>query len=175
MIILPELIKYLLIPVAVLFTMIVIITIISKKNQQKTISDIKNKIQRSLPNAKIKSFSRSDLYQFEAITEEKSVLVKVIFSRPEYEFIITNSNRWTVNSNPTQWSRKSKPNFIADSNDFIKQTKDNNTKKIVLIYPAVKQIIRYLNESDTVFVKPEEKYNNIHFVSLKDFEKILVD
>jgi hypothetical protein len=44
-----------------------------------------------------------------------------------------------------------------------------------LVYPAVKQIIRYLNESDTVFVKPEEKYNNIHFVSLKDFEKILED
>jgi hypothetical protein len=171
----PELIKYLLIPILVLVAVIIIISIISKKNQQKTISDIKNIILRSLPNAKIKSFSISDLYQFEAVTEQKTILVKVVFSRPEYEFIITNSNRWTVNSNPTQWSRKSKPEFIADSHEFTKHNKEMDIKKIVLVYPAVKQIIRYLNESDTVFVKPEEKYNNIHFVSLKDFEKILVD
>jgi hypothetical protein len=172
---LPELIKYLLIPVLVLVAAIIIISIVSKKSQQKTMSDIKSIILSSLPNAKIKSFSKSDLYQFEAVTEQKTILVKVVFSRPEYEFIITNSNRWTVNSNPMQWSRKSKPDFIKDSHEFTKHKKDMDIKKIVLVYPAVKQIIRYLNESDTVFVKPEEKYNNIHFVSLKDFEKILFD
>lgn len=164
-----------LIAIGIFSLIIYVVSIIVKKKHQKIMGDIETKIKNAIPDGDIKIFSRKELFQFQIADSKKEVLVKLIYSKPEYEFIITNSNRWTVNSNPMQWSRKTKPIFIEDANEFINYDSSQNLKKIVLIYPSSKRIIRYLNESDTVIVKPEEKHNSIHFVSYNDFEKILMD
>lgn len=92
----------------------------------------------------------------------------------DYEFIITNTFKWAINDNPKGWSRKTKPVFINDSAAFDQYSDSSfEITKIVLLYPGIKKVIRYLNESDTVIQKPEEKFRNIQFLSYDNLEKFL--
>ncbi|MDT8336708.1 MAG: hypothetical protein RQ856_02635, partial [Candidatus Izemoplasmatales bacterium] len=113
------------------------IKVLIKIRYVNTIKDISAKIKEFLPYGVISLYDREDIYQIQIEEENQITLIKVILSREEYEFIITNANKWTVNNNPLQWTRKSKPMFISDAEDFmnIKKT-DLPIRKIVLIYPS---------------------------------------
>jgi len=164
----------LIIAVVVVVVLLALPTILSKIKSVNNIKAIGEKVKLLLPNSTVELFDRDEIYQLEIIQETSKILIKVVFSREDYEFIITNTNKWTINNNPFQWTRKSKPIFIENSDSFVEYKKDDlNISKIVLLYPSSKRIIRYLNESDTVVMKPEDKFKDITFIKYEDLEKIL--
>lgn len=164
----------LLIIIAFVFLLIAISIVWLKMKYVKDLKKIKESYQKIFPDAEINLFDRDSLYQLEIIEQSKKTIVKVIMSHPEYELIITNTFKWAVNDNPKGWSRKTKPVFINDSAAFDQYSENNiEITKIVLLYPGIKKVIRYLNESDTVILKPEEKVRNIQFLSYDNLEKFL--
>ena len=164
----------LIIAVVIFVVLIATVNILLKIKYVNNIKAIGEKVKLILPNAEVKLFDRDEIYQLEVTQDTNKLLIKVIMAREDYEFIITNTNKWTINDNPQQWTRKSKPIFIENTDNFIEyKQNDMNIDKIVLIYPSSKRIIRYLNESDTVVVKPEDKFKGITFVKYEDLEKIL--
>jgi hypothetical protein len=162
------------ISLVVFIVLVFTIKILIRIRYVKTINNISAKVKEILPNGIIRLYERENVYQIQVDEQNLITLIKVILSREEYEFIITNSNKWTVNNNPLQWTRKSKPMFISDSDAFINIKKtDLPLRKIVLIYPSCKRVIRYLNESDTIMVREKDTVNGINFVQWIDLEKIL--
>lgn len=160
--------------IVVFIVLVFSVKVVIRIKYVNTIKNISAKIKEIIPDGRIILYDREDIYQIQIEEENLITLVKVILSREEYEFIITNSNKWTVNNNPLQWTRKSKPMFITNSEDFINiKNADLPIRKIVLIYPACKRVIRYLNESDTVMVTEKDKVMGINFVQWFDLEKIL--
>lgn len=145
-----------------------------KLKYKKTINEISNKIKELTNTEDISLYNRNDIYHIHFKVNDLTFYLKLVFSTYDHEFIITNTNKWTVTDNPKQWTRKSKPLFIEDSDSFINLRKDDkDVRKIVLIYPTSKRVIRYLNESDTVIVNPKENHLGIHFVSYINLEEVL--
>ena len=164
----------LIIAVVIFVVLIATVSILLKIKYVNNIKAIGEKVKTLLPNSEVKLFDRDEIFQIEVKEETKTLIIKVIIAREDYEFIITNTNKWTINDNPQQWTRKSKPIFIENTDSFVEyKMNDMNIDKIVLIYPSSKRIIRYLNESDTVVVKPEDKFKGITFIKYQDLEKIL--
>jgi len=149
--------------------------ILVKNNYSKLVKKITKELEMINPDFKIKSYKRDDVFQFEINNIDYKIYIKLVKSRSEYEFIITNSNKWIVNQSPQQWTRKTKPIFIEKSKEFSDFMIESTTyKKVVLIYPSCKRIIRYLNESDTVIVKEDQAFNRVNFIryeNLKEFMK----
>jgi len=147
-----------------------LVSLIIKTRQRKDILLISEKIKSLLPESEVFIENLNYFYQIKAVKDEKTFFFKIVYSRENHEFIITNTNKWIVNDNPKQWTRKTQPIFIRGAQEFININEAE--KKVVIVYPSSKRIIRYLNESDTVIVKPQDKFLNIHFLKFDDLEKI---
>jgi hypothetical protein len=155
--------------------LIIAINLISKRIQNNKLELIKESINELFPDAEIKNYPYKNFYHLEIVEEEKTTLIKVIFARDDYEFIITNTNLWTINIDPRQWNRKTRPIFIEDAKEFTEHNKSGeNIRKIVCLHPGTKRIIRYLNESDTVIVKPEDIYKGINFMNYNELREFLI-
>jgi len=154
--------------------LVALASVLVKAEYFNSIKKIAKSLQQLKPESEFKVFGRDEIYHIEICDSHLKYLLKIVKSKAEYEFIITNSEKWIVNQSPQQWTRKTKPIFIDNSKEFI-DLKDevSNLVKIVVIYPSCKRIIHYLNESDTVIVKEEDKVNGIHFVRYENVEKFI--
>jgi len=166
--------EYVISAVALFLVLVVTVNLIMNYKYKKTLENIRMELLRLLPGSEVDIFDRDSVYQFSVKNDKEKIIVKLIMAQDDYEFIITNINRWTVNSNPKQWTRKTQPIFIEGAEGFVNYSEaDNEIKKIVLIYPTSKRIIRYLNESDTVVVNTEDNVGGISFIKYNELEKFL--
>lgn len=163
------------IPSIVLFIALVVsANVFMRARYKKTLETIKSELLRLIPESSVDIFDRESVFQIAVENDKEKIIIKLIMAQDNYEFIITNINRWTVNHNPKQWTRKSKPIFIEGADEFVNYTEtDKSIRKIVLVYPTSKRIIRYLNESDTVVVNTEDNVGGISFIKYNELEKFL--
>ena len=166
--------EYIIPGLAVIITVIYFLEVHRKINYVKNMKKIVEVIRLLNLYFKIDCLEYDDIYNIRLEKSNQEILIKLVYSKPDYEFIITNAKRWTVNSNPRQWTRKTKPIFVDKSKDFIGLENESFvTTKIVLIYPGVKHVIRYLNESDTVIIKNHVPVDGVHFVTYDDFSNFI--
>jgi hypothetical protein len=166
--------EYFIPAVALFLALVIAANLIMSFKYKKTLENIRLELLRLLPGSEVDIFDRDSTYQFSVERDNIKMIIKLIMAQDDYEFIITNINRWTVNNNPKQWTRKSKPIFIEGADKFVNYSEaDKTVKKIVLIYPTSKRIIRYLNESDTVSVNTEDNVGGISFIKYNEMEKFL--
>ena len=170
-----EFLDILLISVAIFIVLVFAINVLIKIRYVNNIKSVGEMLKKLFPSADIKLFEKDMLYQIEMTEGDHKTYFKVVFSQSNYEFIITNTDKWTVNTNPKQWTKKTQPIFVENSEKFtnLLSTSDK-VSKIVLIYPTCKKVIRYLNESDTVIIKPEDNYKGISFIRYDELEEFLL-
>lgn len=152
---------------------VLVFIVVNKMIFVKSYNIIQETIVSSENLTEIAVLDLGDLFHFSYSKNGIRTIVKVIHSKEDYEFIITNSNKWTINTDPKKWTRKTKPVFIESAEDFIKYKSDEPLRKIVVIYPDCRRIIRYLNESDTVIVKQNDNTNGVHFVKFSELKEFL--
>lgn len=152
---------------------VLVFIVINKKLFAKSYIKIQETIVSSENLNEIAVLDWGDLFHFSYSKNGVKTIVKVIHSKEDYEFIITNSNKWTINTDPKQWTRKTTPVFIESAEDFINFKSDEQLRKIVVIYPDCRRIIRYLNESDTVIVNLHDNTNGVHFVKFSELKEFL--
>ncbi len=162
--------EYFFISITVIAVLIFILQMNQRITYVKDLNTIKDEILSINSEFSVELFEKDHPYQIKMESLEKVVLIKLVKARDTYEFIITNANKWAVNSDPKQWSRRTKPNFIEGSETFIKYS-DPTKKliKVVLIHPTCKHVIQYLNESDTIILKEEKPVQGINFIKYNNF------
>lgn len=162
--------EYFFISITVIAIFIFVLQINQRITYVKDLNAIKDEILSINSDFSVELYEKDNPFQIKIESLEKVVLVKLVKARDTYEFIITNANKWVVNSDPKQWSRRTKPNFIEGSENFIKY--NDSTKKlikVVLIHPTCKHIIQYLNESDTIILKEDKPVQGVNFIKYPEF------
>lgn len=153
---------------------VIIANIFTKKQYYKNLSRIMDKLSKIYPDYTIDFSENNQLYQIELLNEKTKIIVKVIESKENFEFIITNADNWVINRSPQHWNRKTKPDFIPKTKAFIEYAEnDINLIKIVVIYPTCKHVLRYLNESDTVIMKDTDLFRGIYFIRFDKLEEFI--
>lgn len=166
--------EYFFISITVVAILILVLQMNMRISYVKDLKTIREKILALNSDFAIELYEKDNYFQIKMENNDKLILIKLVKARDNHEFIITNANKWTVNSDPKEWSRKTKPIFIAGSEAFIKyKNGEKQLVKVVLIYPTCKHVIQYLNESDTVIVKEEKLVQGINFIKYPDFENFV--
>ena len=156
---------YFVIGAGALFLLILILVlinaIVTKRKTNKMFNDILN-ILNALKNKnknikieKISHFKNDNLpYDFYIETEKYNYYIKVIPNYNDYEITINNSIKWQIRRSYTDESL----NFVPGVEEFIrydfaKENKEN--RKVFIIYPSSKSLLKYVNECEMEFVTPD--------------------
>ena len=147
----------------------IVFSIIHKKQILKRKQVVSNAILNSYPNATI-DFGNLVKVHF----EDTEILIKMIQMNPRYELILTNPKKWVINENPKEWRMSGNHQFVEGVRSFVEyQNPEKKVIKIALIYPQCYNISRYINESDVVLVKNQEKVDQIYFVDYPSFQDLI--
>ena len=122
------------------------------------------------PNITLKNYR--DIYQI-AVKSSIEILIKIIDMSPKDEVIITNSSKVVINDDISGWKKSSKPNFVSGVKEFIKLETENESIKIILLYPDCHKILKYKNESDVFVVDKNQKIDDIYYLKFKELEEFI--
>ena len=139
----------------------------------KTVINNASKVILSVfEDAHLDMYRKDDIYQIK-FSNQNTYYVKIIDMNPHHEVIITNSDKVIINENIKDWKRSTKPNFISNMTEFIRNNNEENHIKIALIYPECHNITKYINESDVFVLKPNQKIDQVYYVKYQDFYDFL--
>ncbi len=111
------------------------------------------------------------IYDYELISNDNYYLIKIIYNFDKLEISINNKNYWQVNDKIV--SSKKGGAKLNDIYDLINETVDEKYKKIYIIYPDAKAIIKALNESELVFVNPTTNCYGVNVLKYNDIKEII--
>lgn len=157
---------YILIPIIIIAIIVfVTLTIKRKINAKKEILEELNKL------GKTKEI-KGKVYDYEVDTKECIYLIKVIYNFQKLEISINNKNYWQLNDKiVTSKKGGAKLEGIYDlintNFDYEKQY-----KKVYVIYPDTKAIIKALNESELIFVEPDTDCYGVNVIKYKEIKEL---
>lgn len=118
----------------------------------------------------------NSLYDFKLENADFIYLFKIVYNYDCREIALNSKNYWVRNG--TVVSSKNSGVLIEGIYDLINKKDfeyDKNIKKIYVIYPSARTLLKTINESEVVFIKPELDCFGVkvtNFTDLKsDFNK----
>lgn len=158
------------IPIAILLLVLLLITtgitLTIKKIKVKSI--IYNELSIIGPTKVIKNKP----FDYEIETKECNYLIKVIFNFRKLEISVNSKNYWQLNDKVVS-SKKggTKLEGIYDLiNADLKSSKP--LKKIYLVYPDAKVLVKAINESELSFIYPNTDCYGAHLVKFDEIKEI---
>lgn len=158
---------YILIPIIIIAIIVfVTLTIKRKINAKKEILEELNKL------GKTKEI-KGKVYDYEVDTKECIYLIKVIYNFQKLEISINNKNYWQLNDTVVA-SKKSgtKIEGIYDliNNDTFSFNKPH--KKVYVVYPSSRVLVKAVNESELTFITPEMDCYGVNVVKFDEIKEI---
>ncbi len=158
---------YIVLTVLVVFTTLYLV--INKLAYKQRIQNIKDIIARNLPEIVYKlEDGKGKKYDLALIINDKRYLFKVLVAPSGKELVITNKNTWIVYEN----HKLSIKNQILSIKNFMDIPLDTNMEKIVIIYPHIYRLLKYINENEMVLVSSNTKVYDalvINYHGLDDY------
>ncbi len=153
----------------VIVTITIVSLLISRKNKAKLA--ILNELNLYGPTTK----EKDKIYDYLVDTKDFVYCIKVIYNFNNLEISVNNKNYWQLNDKVIS-SKKSgtKLEGIYDLVNDEKLKFDKPHKKVYLVYPNSKILVRAVNESELAFIHPNTDcfgVNLIKFTELDDLFK----
>ncbi len=164
--------------IVLMIVLIISYNVYAKQRKAKMYKDVYDalnslKIKSRENEFEIKRTSGEKAYDYTFKTPTSIFYIKVVPNFSNYEICINNSVKWQI--------RKS---FGDDSLNFVEgvenlmrmEFSEKNAKKLYIIYPNAKALLKYINECEMVFVKPETNIYGasvISYQAIKDIPNIL--
>jgi hypothetical protein len=117
-------------------------------------------------------------YDFKLENDDTIYFVKIVNANKNNELVLTNQHRWYLNYIKDA-TKSSKNKRVLSEMAAFTYFEFNSIKKVVkvaLIYPGAKQILKYINESEVIFVTPKTDcwgYRLINFDRLDEDFRLL--
>ncbi len=151
-------IKYLpyILSVVGVILIIIVVTIIIELNKNKKREFIKNllQVQGDLIEVKEKS------HNYVLNTNQRDIYIKVLYIGPAREFSINSKRHWQIKNN-------SKSHMLQTGGfELIKED------KALIVFPTPKKILKYINENEVVFVKPDEKCFDFYLFTIDEVNQV---
>ena len=133
----------------------ILIGMVYRKNQSNKILE---KLRDIFTNTDFRIISSKEkAYDFIIESKSKLFLIKVVYANYRNEIVMANAKRWYLNA--LRDSTKASKNIRVMNEIEALVTYDNDTNKdlskLFLIYTGAGKIVKYINESELVFVTPK--------------------
>lgn len=119
------------------------------------------------------SVSKTKQHDYIIESEKKLYLVKLIMANNRNEIVMANAQRWYLNA--MRDSTKASKNIRIASEIVPLVTYDVTSNKelvkVFLIYPGAGKIVKYVNESEIIFVTPKINCWNYKVINYGDIEE----
>ncbi len=152
--------------ILILFIIIgLVVTFLKKK---KTKATILNELQLHAPTIIHKNKS----YDYELNLGESICLVKVLYNYRNQEISVNNKNYWQLNDKVV--SSKRSGTKLEGIYDLVNQTEfpyNKPIKKIYLIYPSARVLLKAVNESELIFITPNVDCYGVNLVKFDELNK----
>lgn len=141
----------------ILAVIAIIVFVLLKLDKKKKHNHLKNLLKEQ--GKLIKSTEKS--YDYLLKTKNKEIKIKLVFiGSMAVEFSINSPRHWQV-------KRASSSNLLKTNGfEHIKET------KAIIVFPKPQKLVKYINENEIVFVKPEEKCFDFYLLTEQDISKI---
>ncbi|MGM9969343.1 MAG: hypothetical protein ACI35S_02995 [Anaeroplasma sp.] len=185
-----KIIKYGIIILALLIITILIIIFINKFFKKKQITKMTHEIEGILneivlldkENTSIKKMDiakKDDVLPYDYILETKKYryYIKIVLNSGNQEICVNNSVKWQLRKSFNDESLRFVPNIEELMRLDIPTAEDKKiNKKLFLIYPNARSLLKYINECEMEFVHPNTDVygsNIITFINLKEHLDII--
>ncbi|XMB85074.1 hypothetical protein RJG79_06510 [Mycoplasmatota bacterium WC44] len=151
------------VPILILVMMIITIPILRKKKVIKELLS-NNKLNVSLSNEKI--------YDLVIEIEKRKYLVKVLVLPNNSVLQINSKKYWQLNSGYTNkpGSIPKNKRILTELSGFLKLEEE---KKIIILYPGIRHIKKYINESEMKFVNNGELVHGIYVINYNELDSLI--
>ena len=153
-----------------LFILIILYNVYKNQRRAKMNKDIADALNNLRIKTKENEFeikkSNDKAYDYIFKTPNSLFYIKVIPNFSNYEICINNSVKWQIRKSFGDDSL----NFVDGVEDLMRmEFEQKNAKKLYIIYPNAKALLKYINECEMVFVKPE---TNIYGASVVSYQAL---
>ncbi len=159
--------------IVLMIVLIVLYNVYTKQRKAKMYKDVYD----TLNSLKIKSRenefeikkSNDKSYDYIFKTPNNVFYIKIIPNFSNYEICINNSVKWQIRKSFGDDSL----NFVEGVEDLMRmEFSERNAKKLYIVYPNAKALLKYINECEMVFVKPETDVYGASVVSYQAIKEI---
>lgn len=160
---------------------IIFYNVIRKWRYSKMISDCEKVLQSLIkPNLaneyKIERITSKEPYDYIFKTPKYDYYIQIVPNFGAYEICINNSVKWQIRKSFNDNSM----NFLPNVDKLMRLDLDDpKAKKLYIIYPNATSLLKYINECEMIFVRPETDVygtNVVPYLVLKEkpelFDKI---
>lgn len=178
----PDILKIILIITGVLLIILVAFVLtmsfINKNKIKKMYSDVEDVIKHSIPeNDEGYNIIRNNekTYDYQFITPKCDYYIKVIPNFGNEEICINNPLKWQLRKSFNDDTMR----FVPDVEPLLRldiPSSGKAIKKLYLIYPNTKSLLKYINECEMIFVQPTTDVggsNVVTYINLKEHIDLL--
>ena len=172
-----ESIQILLIVVAIIVAIIIAISIIVSKVNKKVMNTMFDNVYKVLKNIQenidgdsriLRCYTKTHDYYFE--TPTKKYYIKIVNNPGNHEICVNNALKWQL--------RKSlgddRMYFVEGIEPLMRmeiEPSPKETKKIYIIYPNARSLLKYINECEMIFINPTTDVYGTNIITYADFSE----
>lgn len=157
--------------VIILIILIILFTINIVKKEKTKVSEL-NDFFNQLHKLNYEIIEcQKECYYLEVKNKNITFIIKLI-TIPEFaEIQINNQTTWEIKYGAGSKIGKSQPysKYLKNINDFMNFPVNNQQIKVVIVSPAPKKIVKYINECEIEFVTP---YTNVYGTRLISYKNL---
>lgn len=157
---------FIIISLTVLITVIIFTLLIIRKKNSKL------KILTTLQQHGNVIIANKECYDYKLSKNNITYLIKVIYNYNKLEISVNNKNHWEVNDKVV--SSKKGGTKLQGIYDLINvEYKDESIRKIYLIYPTAKVLLKAVNESELTFIYPNTNCYGVNLIKFDEFNNAI--
>jgi len=151
------------------FILMIVLQYLNKKRIEKIKSELEAVLKKHVNNYQI-NIVKNQGYEISIVLNDVTYLIKVLKVTSHKEIVITNRSTWIVYEN----GKLILKNKIKEMETFMNIPFKTNTKKIVLIYPAIFRLLMYINENEMTIVHSDSFVYQHYVISFSEINEHLM-
>lgn len=116
----------------------------------------------------IKCNSKTHDFYFE--TPNKRYFIKIIYNPGNHEICVNNALKWQIRKSITE----DRMHFVDGIEPLMRleiEPSHKENKKLYIIYPNTKSLLKYINECEMIFIHPNTDVYGTNIITFSDFEE----
>ena len=173
--------NYILIGLVVIVILIITVSSISKKLNKKVqnamfdnVYNVLRKVQDNIDGDSriVRCYAKTHDFYFE--TPNKRYYIKVVFNPGNHEICVNNALKWqlrrAVQDDRMHFVEGIEPLMRMEIEPSVKEA-----KKLYIIYPNTRSLLKYINECEMIFIHPNTDVYGTNIIRFTDFEEKFSD
>lgn len=169
-------IKLLILILGIVILIISIVVIITKKLNKKVqntmfenVYNVLRKVQNNIPGDSriVRCYTKTHDFFFE--TPNRRYYIKIVYNPGNHEICVNNALKWQLRKTLGD----DRMHFVEGIEPLMRmeiEPSEKYAKKLYVIYPNTKSLLKYINECEMMFIHPNTDVYGTNIIRFTDFE-----